>query len=201
MEELFKQISSVALQQWAIIIIVAVILILMTRNLSIVPKGKRQTIIELIIETINNWTHSTMGDKYTGFAPYIGTVVIFIFLMNITDLIGLRPVTSNYSVALVLSLTTFVLVQVNAIIKNGGFGYLKGYAQPSAALLPINILERVMLPVIIELLLQALSHLAWFAQLAIPVPFMAYFDLFDAFLQAFIFTTLTMIYIKMTAEE
>lgn len=216
MEELFKQISSVALQQWAIIIIVAVILILMTRNLSIVPKGKRQTIIELIVETINNWTHSTMGDKYTGFAPYIGTVVIFIFLMNITDLIGLRPVTSNYSVALVLSLTTFVLVQVNAIIKNGGFGYLKGYAQPSAALLPINILERVMLPVtlsfrlfgnvtvgvvIIELLLQALSHLAWFAQLAIPVPFMAYFDLFDAFLQAFIFTTLTMIYIKMTAEE
>ncbi|MDY6013279.1 F0F1 ATP synthase subunit A [Clostridium sp.] len=216
MEELFKQISSVALQQWAIIIIVAVILILMTRNLSVVPKGKRQTIIELIIETINNWTHSTMGDKYTGFAPYIGTVVIFIFCMNITDLIGLRPVTSNYSVALILSLTTFVMVQVNAIMKNGGVGYLKGYAHPSPALLPINILERVMLPVtlsfrlfgnvtvgvvIIELLLQALGNLAWFAQLAIPVPFMAYFDLFDAFLQAFIFTTLTMIYIKMTAEE
>ena len=55
--------------------------------------------------------------------------------------------------------------------------------------------------VIIELLLQALGNLAWFAQLAIPVPFMAYFDLFDAFLQAFIFTSLTMIYIKMTAEE
>ncbi|GAA0069778.1 F0F1 ATP synthase subunit A [Clostridium sardiniense] len=216
MEALFKEIGSTVLQQWGIIIIVAIVLILMTRNLSVVPKGKSQSIIELFVEGISNWTKNTMGDKYTGFAAYIGALVLFLFFMNITDLIGLRPPTADYSVALVLSLTTFLMVQINAIIKNGGFGYLKGYIHPSPALLPINILERVMLPVtlsfrlfgnitvgvvIVELLLQALGNLTWFAQLAIPVPFMAYFDLFDGFLQTFIFTILTMIYIKMTAEE
>ena len=157
-----------------------------------------------------------MGDQYTGFAAYIGSLALFLFFMNVTDLIGLTPPTANYSVALVLSLTTFFMVQINSIIKNGGLGYLKGYASPSAALLPINILERIMLPVtlsfrlfgnitvatvIIELLLKALGNFTWFAQFAIPVPFMAYFDLFDGLLQTFIFTILTMIYIKMTAEE
>ena len=127
-----------------------------------------------------------MGDQYTGFAAYIGSLALFLFFMNVTDLIGLTPPTANYSVALVLSLTTFFMVQINSIIKNGGLGYLKGYASPSAALLPINILERIMLPVtlsfrlfgnitvatvIIELLLKALGNFTWFAQFAIPVPF------------------------------
>ncbi|MBP1890635.1 F-type H+-transporting ATPase subunit a [Clostridium moniliforme] len=216
MEALFNEIGSTVLQQWGIIIIIAIVLILMTKNLSVVPKTKSQSIIEIFVEGMNNWVKNTMGDKYAGFAAYIGALVLFLFFMNITDLVGLHPPTADYSVALVLSLTTFLMVQINSIIKNGGLGYLKGYAHPSPALLPINILERVMLPVtlsfrlfgnitvatvIIELLLRALSKVAWIAQLAIPVPFMAYFDLFDGFLQTFIFSILTMIYIKMIAEE
>lgn len=216
METLFKEIGSTVLQQWGIIIIIAIVLILMTRNLSVIPKGKSQTIIEIFVEGISNWVKNTMGDKYAGFAAYIGALVLFLFFMNVTDLIGLHPPTADYSVALVLSLTTFLIIHINSIIKNGGIGYLKGYAHPSPALIPINILERIMLPitlsfrlfgnitvatVIIELLLQALSKVTWFAQLAIPVPFMAYFDLFDGFLQTFIFSILTMIYIKMIAEE
>lgn len=216
MEALIKDVGSIALQQWGIMILITIVILLLTRNLSVVPKKKSQSIIEIFVEGISNWVKNTMGDQYTGFAAYIGSLVLFLFFMNVTDLIGLTPPTANYSVALVLSLTTFFMVQINSIIKNGGLGYLKGYASPSAALLPINILERIMLPVtlsfrlfgnitvatvIIELLLKALGNFTWFAQFAIPVPFMAYFDLFDGLLQTFIFTILTMIYIKMTAEE
>ena len=139
MEALFNEIGSTVLQQWGIIIIIAIVLILMTKNLSVVPKTKSQSIIEIFVEGMNNWVKNTMGDKYAGFAAYIGALVLFLFFMNITDLVGLHPPTADYSVALVLSLTTFLMVQINSIIKNGGLGYLKGYAHPSPALLPINI--------------------------------------------------------------
>ncbi|MEG1482729.1 F0F1 ATP synthase subunit A [Clostridium sp.] len=216
MEALIKDVGSIVLQQWGIIILITIVILLLTKNLSVVPKKKSQSIIEIFVEGISNWVRTTMGDQYTGFSAYIGSLALFLFFMNVTDLLGFTPPTANYSVALVLSLTTFFMVQINSIIKNGGIGYLKGYASPSAALLPINILERIMLPVtlsfrlfgnitvatvIIELLLKALGNFTWFAQFAIPVPFMAYFDLFDGLLQTFIFTILTMIYIKMTAEE
>ena len=209
-------IGSSILQQWAIIIIVGIVIAFMTRGLSVVPATKKQTVVEMYVEGISNWVKGTMGSEYAGFAAYIGALAIFLFIMNITDLVGLHPPTADYSVALVLSLLTFGIVQINAIMKNGFGGYLGGYIHPSPALLPLNILERVMLPVtlslrlfgnitiatvVIELLLQGLQNVAWIAQLVIPVPFQAYFDLFDGALQTFIFAMLTMVYVKMTAEH
>ncbi|MCR6516391.1 MAG: F0F1 ATP synthase subunit A [Clostridium sp.] len=211
-----NSLGSVIIQQWVIIVLIAIVLWLLTRNLKVIPESKKQNIVEMGIEGFSNWVKSTMGDSYIGYAPFVGSLAIFVFVMNVTDLLGFKPPTSDFSVALALSLLTFLIVQINSIRENGLFGYLKGYGHPTAALLPINILERVMLPVtlsfrlfgnitvavvIMELVYQALGNVAWIAQLAIPVPLMGYFDLFDGVLQSFIFTILTMINIKMIAEE
>lgn len=211
-----NSLGSVIIQQWVIIVLIAIVLWLLTRNLEVIPESKKQNIVEMGIEGFSNWVKSTMGDSYIGYAPFVGSLAIFVFVMNVTDLLGFKPPTSDFSVALALSLLTFLIVQINSIRENGLFGYLKGYGHPTAALLPINILERVMLPVtlsfrlfgnitvavvIMELVYQALGNVAWIAQLAIPVPLMGYFDLFDGVLQSFIFTILTMINIKMIAEE
>lgn len=211
-----NSLGSVIIQQWVIIVLIAIVLLLLTRNLKVIPESKKQNIVEMGIEGFSNWVKSTMGDSYIGYAPFVGSLAIFVFVMNVTDLLGFKPPTSDFSVALALSLLTFLIVQINSIRENGLFGYLKGYGHPTAALLPINILERVMLPVtlsfrlfgnitvavvIMELVYQALGNVAWIAQLAIPVPLMGYFDLFDGVLQSFIFTILTMINIKMIAEE
>ncbi|WP_194192403.1 F0F1 ATP synthase subunit A [Clostridium chrysemydis] len=211
-----NSLGSVIIQQWVIIVLIAIVLWLLTRNLKVIPESKKQNIVEMGIEGFSNWVKSTMGDSYIGYAPFVGSLAIFVFVMNVTDLLGFKPPTSDFSVALALSLLTFLIVQINSIRENGFFGYLKGYGHPTAALLPINILERVMLPVtlsfrlfgnitvavvIMELVYQALGNVAWIAQLAIPVPLMGYFDLFDGVLQSFIFTILTMINIKMIAEE
>lgn len=213
---IINRLGSSIIQQWVIMFIVIVGLWLLTRNLKVVPESKKQNIIEMGIEGFSNWVRSTMGDRYMGYAPFIGTLAIFLFTMNVSDLLGFKPATSEFSIALALSLLTFLIVQINSIKENGVFGYLKGYCHPAPALLPVNILERVMLPVtlsfrlfgnitvavvLMELLYNALGSVAWIAQLAIPVPFMAYFDLFDGLLQTFIFTILTMINIKMIAEE
>lgn len=210
--------------QWALMIVVALAAYLLTKKLETVPKGK-QIFVEKVVSMIYNVVEDTMGKSYRSFAPYIGTIMIYILVMNFTPLIGgIKAPTTDYGVALALALMTFVLIQANAIKRTGGFGhYLKGYASPTPVLLPLNIIERVFVPVslslrlfgnitaavlIMELMYHGLEYVSHavlgsiplFAAI-IPIPFHMYFDLFDGALQMIIFSMLTMIFIKTTAEH
>src|SRR4051794_15648042 len=85
------------LVQWCIIALVAVICVYLTRDLKIVP-NKKQNIIEIVMDSINNLVRDNMGEDYMGFVPFVGTIAIFLFFMNLTGLIGIRPPTVDYSV-------------------------------------------------------------------------------------------------------
>lgn len=209
-------ITSSIMTQWILIILIAILAKVFTQNLKKVP-DKKQSVVEMLFETIRNVVRENMGEEYVGFVPYIGTLAIFILVMNIAPLIvGAKAPTEDLSVAAGLALITFVIVQVNAIKKVGFGKYLKAYAQPVVPLLPLNIVERVVLPVslslrlfgnmtagavIISMMYQGLGHLAWFSQLLIPIPFHAFFDLFDASIQMVVFVMLTMMNIKIIAEH
>jgi F-type H+-transporting ATPase subunit a len=209
-------ISSSIVTQWVIIFLIAVLAKVFTRNLKKVP-DKKQSVVEMLFETIRNVVRDNMGEEYISFVPYIGTLAIFILVMNIAPLIvGAAAPTEDLSVAAGLALITFVIVQINAIKKAGFKKYLTAYAQPVVPLLPLNIVERLVLPVslslrlfgnmtagavIISMIYQGLSHIAWFSQLLIPIPFHAFFDLFDAGIQMVVFVMLTMMNIKIIAEH
>ena len=201
--------------QWCIIAIVAVLCLCFTRNLKIIP-DKKQNIIEMIMDFINNLVKDNMGEEYMGFVPYIGTIVIFLSIANLTGLLGVTPPTVDYSVSLALALITFFVVQWFAIKKIGLGHYFKGYVEPYSFILPINLIERVMLPVslsfrlfgnmtagvvIIELAYKSLASLNGFAQVLLPIPLHFYFDLFDGLIQMVIFVMLTMVNIKVIAEH
>ena len=203
------------LVQWCIIALVAILCIYFTRNLKIIP-NKKQNIIEIVMDSINKLVRDNMGEDYMGFVPFVGTIAIFLVFMNLTGLIGIKPPTVDYSVALALALITFFVVQWYAIKKVGLGHYFKGYVEPYAFILPINLIERVMLPVslsfrlfgnmtagvvIIELAYRSLASLNGFAQLLIPIPLHFYFDLFDGLIQMVIFVMLTMVNIKVIAEH
>ena len=187
------------------LIIVLLILLLAwwsTRKLEIRP-SKKQTVVEWIYTMLNN-------------VPFVGTLGIFVLVMNLTGLVGISPPTKNFSVTLTLALISFVMVQGYAIKRNGIGSYFKGYLEPVSFILPITILERIMLPIslslrlfgnmlaatfIIELIYENLEKLAWAAQLVIPIPLHLYFDIFDGGIQAVIFVMLTMINIKIVSEH
>ncbi|WP_291634267.1 F0F1 ATP synthase subunit A [Clostridium sp.] len=203
------------LVQWVIIALVSILCFFFTRNLKIIP-NKKQNIIEIVMESINKLVKDNMGEDYMDFVPFIGTIAIFLVFMNLTGLIGVKPPTADYSVSLALSLITFFVVQWFAIKKIGLGHYFKGYTEPYAFILPINLIERVMLPVslsfrlfgnmtaavvIMELLYRSLGSLNGFAQLIIPIPLHFYFDLFDGIIQMVIFVMLTMVNIKVIAEH
>jgi F-type H+-transporting ATPase subunit a len=201
--------------QWCIIALVTILCFYFTRDLKIIP-NKKQNIIEIVMDAINNLVRSNMGEEYMGFVPYVGTIAIFLTLMNLTGLIGIRPPTVDYSVSLALALITFFVVQWFAIKKVGLGQYFKGYVKPYSFILPINLIERVMLPVslsfrlfgnmtagvvIIDLAYKSLGNLTGLAQIGAPIPLHFYFDMFDGLIQMVIFVMLTMVNIKVIAEH
>lgn len=202
---------------WFLMILFVVFSILVTRNMKKEPKGL-QLIVETAVKAINDLTESTMGSDKKGFAPYVGTIIIFIGISNIAGLFGLRPPTADLNTTLALAILTFVMTQGFGIKSKGGIGYGKTLFEPLPFLFPINLVGELANPVslsfrlfgniIAGVIVMSLvySGLASATQslLGISVPFLSagvpailhgYFDVFSGLLQSFIFTMLTMVFV------
>ncbi|ALB48228.2 F0F1 ATP synthase subunit A [Clostridium diolis] len=201
--------------EWIIIAILGIGAFLLTKNLKLKP-GKTQAALEKVYQAIRDFMVGTMGEEYESFLPYIGTLMIYLLILNLVGLLGFKPPTSDLSITASFAITTFLVVNLNAIRKNGILGFGKGLLHPFIPMLPLNIIERIILPmslalrlfgnmvaavILLELVYHGLSSISIFAQFGIPVILHAYFDLFDGLIQMIVFTMLTMINIKQIAEE
>lgn len=201
--------------QWIIIIAVSITAYLLTKNLKQKP-NKKQAALEKLYETVKSLVSNTMGESYVGFVPYVGSLILYLLLLNFTGLVGIKPPTQNLSVTIGLAITTFVIINFTAIKRNGIGKYLKGLGHPFIGMLPINIMERVMLPVslslrlfgnmlaatiLVDLVYDKLGHIATVAQIGLPIVVHGYFDLFDGTIQMLVFTMLTIINIKTITEH
>ena len=219
-------ISIPIIEQWIVMAVIIVAVILLTRKLEVIPKGK-QVWVETLVDKINGLVKNMMGTGYANFAPYIGTIMIFLVLLNLFGLTGFKPPTAEYSVALGLAITSFLVIQGTALKRNGLRHYIKGMEGPMPALmpllLPLNIMERLTMPlslslrlfgnmfaasIIMELLYKGLIYISGILPIKIPIlaaiipiPLHIYFDMFDGIIQMFIFVMLTMVNIKITVEE
>lgn len=201
--------------EWVVIVVLAIAAYALTRNLKLRP-NKTQAAVESVYERLRDFIVGTMGKEYESFVPYIGTLMIYLLVLNWMGAIGFKPPTSDVSTTASFAIVTFLVVNINAIRKNGLIGYGKAYFHPFIPMLPLNLLERVMLPitlalrlfgnmfaavVLVDLVYSGLRSIAIFAQLGIPIVLHGYFDLFDGVLQMVVFSMLTMINIKNVAEE
>lgn len=205
-----------AIIQLVLVLLIGILAWWATKDLKRRPTGKKQVVVEYIYTTIQNVVNVNMGEQYGDMIPFIGTLAVFIVTMNLLGLVGITPVTNNFSVTLALGLISFVVIQGYTMKKIGIGHYFLGYGQPMLMMLPINVIERVMLPVslslrlfgnilaasfLVELVYESLDKIAWIAQIGLPVPLHAYFDIFDGCIQMVIFVMLTMINIKITVEH
>ncbi|MBU3092559.1 F0F1 ATP synthase subunit A [Clostridium sp. CM028] len=209
------QITASLITQWVIVLVLILLIAFINRNLKKIP-DKKQSVVEIFVEFVQKTIEETMGKNFKAFVPFIGTLGIYLLSMNLVGILGIKPPTTDYSVTLGMSLITFIVIQGYTIKKSGVIQYFTGYAKPLPLLLPVNIMERIMLPVslslrlfgnmfaatiIMELVYSALNSVTWVAQLGIPIPLHMYFDLFDGTIQMIIFVMLTMINIVITSEE
>ena len=203
------------LVQWAIILLLTIISIVLTRNLKKVP-DKKQSVLELFYETVEKLVLENMGKENLAFIPFIGTLILYLIFMNVIPIIGIPAPTEDLSVTVGMGAAMFLVVQGYAIYKIGLKGYLKGYFHPIAVILPMNIIERLILPVSLGLRLfgniaagavimaityEGLGNVNPLLEIGIPVPFHFYFDIFDGFIQMLIFTMLTMVNLKLISEH
>lgn len=168
--------------------------------------GMFQNAIEIIVDMLGSMVEGIMGKNANRFVNYISTLFLFIIIANISGLFGLRPPTADYGVTLALGLITFILVQFNGIRKNG-VKHFTALFQPIWFLFPINLIGEFAVPLSLSLrlfgnvmsgtvLMGLIYDLVNPYTVAYPAVLHAYFDLFSGCIQAYVFSMLTMVYVK-----
>ena len=182
-------------------------------RLETVPRGK-QVFAEFIVEWVYKFTEKHMGKANSNFAPYIGTLLAFVFCASSLGVFGVRPITADLNVAFALSIMTMAMIIFNSTRVHGFRGRLKHMCEPYVFMLPLKILEEISLPIslglrifgnilggyiIVELWMHLMTKLSNFFS---DVPFLraitvlplnAIFDIAEPAIQTFIFTILTVI--------
>ena len=199
-----------------VVVIIALVVIPISRRLSVESPGKVQSVLEVLITGLRDLIEDVVGHgSGSRFLPIICSLAFFIFVGNIFGIFYfVQPPTADPSTTFALSITAFIFYNVVGIRDNGVLKYMKHFLGPVIFLAPLMF--------VIELI----SHAARILSLAIrlfgnifgehsasaiffsmfpfllPWPMMV-LGIFGSLLQAFIFIMLTMAYLNgaVGAEE
>lgn len=185
---------------------------------SLVP-GRLQSIAEVIYEYVAGMVKENLGEEGMKLFPWVFSIFIFILALNLLGMIpGNFTVTSHIVVTFALAAMVWIVATLIGFYKHG-IGYLKLFVPEGVPL----VLMPVIVPIeLISYLIRPISHsvrlfanmmaghtllkvfagfavmLPWWGKIA-PTGFMVAFtglEFLVAFLQAFIFTVLTCIYLN-----
>ena len=192
---------------WGIMAFLVVLSIILTRNLKKVP-GNRQLVAELYVGFMNNFAKKYMGEHWKSFAPYFGTIVLYLGVANMVGMFGITPPTKDLNVTAGLALMSCGLIYGSSFRYKGLKGGLHKFLEPNPMLLPINVMEIIIRPlslcmrlfgnvlgafIIMELLKLAIPAI-------LPMAMSLYFDVFDGIIQAVVFVFLTAMFTQETME-
>ena len=187
-----------------------IISILLTRNLQVEPENisKRQLALETVIGVIQDFFKDILGEKGKMYIPYLMSVAIYIGVANLIGILGFKPPTKDMNVTAALAIMSIVLIEFAGIHAKGGKKWLKSFAEPIALVAPINIMEVAIKPLSLCMRLFGnvlgafviMKLIEYVLPVGLPVIFSAYFDLFDALIQAHVFVFLTGLFIKESME-
>lgn len=214
-------VTETVIVSWVAMALLIIAALLLTRNFRQIPRGV-QTLLEGGIEFLNDFSKKQFGRYSKIFGPYIGTLFLFLLAANILPAITpifafgkapvfeIKPPARDINVCAALALVSVLLMLFSGLIVRGPGGWLKKLLQPIPMMLPFNLLEYVIRPlslclrlfgnilggfIIMTLINIALAGALKFS-LVIPIPLSLYFDFFDGFIQALVFTFLTTLYVS-----
>lgn len=185
------------------------------KNVTIPDKGITvRNIVESLGQMMYSTAKSVMGEES---ARRYYTYVIFCFcFILINNLLGILPGSmspnQNLNTTLALGIFTFLYFNIQGIRAVGFVNYMKHFAGPMPALailiFPIEIISISVRPLSLALRLRGNMDgdhliLGIFSELVpyiVPIPFYG-MGIFVGFLQAFVFSLLTMIYIGMATAH
>ena len=206
--------SATVLITWAIVAVVGVLAVairlLVVPRMTDEPKGV-QNVLELIVETVCSFTHSSVGDLGDCLPSYIFAIGVFMIGCAAVELLGLRAPTSDITMTFSMALVTFVLINYYGIKKKGVAGRISSMAKPTPVVFPIKVVSDLAVPVslacrlfgnmlggmiVMDLLYMALGN----AAIGFPSVLGLYFNVFHPLIQTYIFVTLTLTFIGEATE-
>jgi len=202
-----------------------------TRKGNKAPSGLQNGVEAMIVFIRDEVAKPSIGPKYAKYMPYLLMIFFFIWINNLMGLIPIAPfganLTGNIAVTLVLALLTFIIT----LASSNKYFWQHIFAMPGVPkpvliiLVPIEIMGLFLKPIVLTLRLFAnitaghIIALAFFSLIFIFgalnqyiglgvsvlsvafTIFMMFMELLVAFLQAYVFTLLSAIYIGGAVEE
>lgn len=209
-------------------LVLVVCAIILNRRLAMIPRGL-QNVCEVLIEGGWNFIDGILNDKEKTkkVFPLVFTMFIFILFSNLLNFLPLmafgveeghrmvpvfRGAMADYGMVLVLTLLAVISVQVAGVMACGPAGYLaKFFNLRNPLMFFVGILEFIgeftrVLSLSFRLFGNIfagevlMSVMLFLAPFVVPLPFMA-LELMAAVIQAFVFSILTVVFIKMATEH
>ena len=177
-------------------------------------KGTLTNVFEVAVESLLRMMEDVIGKDAIKHLPLIGSLFIYILVSNLMGVIpGLIPPTDNINTNLACALVVFFYYNIMGIRKQGLVKYLKHMAGPIIWLMPlmfaIELISHLVRPISLSVRLfgnitgdhMVLGIFSQLIPLIIPIIFQM-LAIFVAFIQAFVFTLLSTVYIALaTAVE
>jgi F-type H+-transporting ATPase subunit a len=171
------------------------------------PRFTLRNFFELILDFLAKLAEDIIGHHSRKYLPLLGTCFLFILFMNLLGLIpGFLPPTQKMNVTLGLALVIFLSTHYYGVRENG-IAYFKHFLGPMwwmfPIMLPIEIISHLARPMSLSLRLfgnitgdhAVVAGFMALIPFVVPSVFMG-LGVFVSFMQAFIFTVLSMIYIS-----
>lgn len=174
---------------------------------------KLQALVEMIISGMDDLTKETLGVVARKYFPLITTLLFFVLFSNWLGCIPtLKSPTQDLNTTLGLGLMVFFIVQISAIWHKGIIEYCKGFFQPyilAPLMFPLNVVGEIAKVISHSfrlfgnilggsLVILVLSELVRY--LVLPIGLNAFFGFFVGTIQAFVFSTLALVYIAVARD-
>jgi F-type H+-transporting ATPase subunit a len=197
---------------WVIMAVLMIAAAISVKGLRMVPT-KAQNFFEIVVSGIEDFMVDVVGEEGRWLFPLAATVFIYIFTCNLSGLVpGFFPPTASINTTLSCAIVVVVFTHVIGI-KYHGAKYIKHFLGPVWWMAPLIFLIEIIghLARILSLTFRLFGNMAGHELvLAIlfmlaglflaPLPIMG-LGLFVAFVQAFVFFLLTLIYFSGAMEH
>ncbi|MFN7905046.1 MAG: F0F1 ATP synthase subunit A [Pseudobdellovibrionaceae bacterium] len=190
---------------------------------AIVPTDKIS--VRAFYETLTAWIYG-LCEKIIGhhgkvYAPLFAAIFATVFLNNIVGLLpGMTPATENLNTTLAMGIIIFLFFNYEGIRAQGFINYIKHFGGPVGGMplvmaipmflliFPIEIISTFVRPVSLGFRLAnvmtgdhvVMGAFAGMVPYIVPIPFYL-FGLFVCFIQAFVFTLMSMVYVALATSH
>ena len=164
-------------------------------------------IMEMLTEMMSGLADMVIGEHGKHYVPFFTSVFFFIVFNNLVGMIpGMTPATENINTTFGFGILMFLFYNFQGVKENGIVAYLKHFMGPVIFLAPlmfvIEIVSHLVRPFSLGLRLAnvmmgdhtVLSVFLDLVPIGVPIPFYM-MGLFVCFVQAFVFTLLSMVYV------